>query len=85
MPNRLQSAARHHDVKMIANLLVNGTVAGIWERKRSGTRVAITVEPFGRLTAPQVDLLGVAARRVGEVCESDMIWKFGRVDVRPHP
>ncbi|HEV3312258.1 MAG TPA: winged helix DNA-binding domain-containing protein [Chloroflexota bacterium] len=84
MPSRLQSAARHHDVKSIPTLLVNGTVAGIWERKRSGARMALTIEPFGRLTTPQLDLLDQAANRVGEVFGSEVTWKFGRVDIRPH-
>ena len=31
-------------------LLLDGVVGGVWHQKRSGRRVAITVEPLGRLT-----------------------------------
>ena len=31
-------------------LLVDGVVGGVWHQKRSGKRIAVTVEPLGRLT-----------------------------------
>jgi hypothetical protein len=32
-------------------LLVDGEVAGVWHQRRSGRRLHVTVEPFGRLGA----------------------------------
>ena len=35
-------------------LLVDGEVAGVWHQKRSGRKVAVTVEPLRRLTKARV-------------------------------
>ena len=65
-------------------LLVDGVVAGVWHHQRSGRRVAITVEPLGRLTAAQRRELEGQADRVGEVLEGDAELTIGQVTVGPH-
>ncbi len=47
-------------------LLVDGVVAGLWHQRRTGRRLAITVEPFGELTASQDRELKDQAERAGE-------------------
>ena len=62
------------------SMLVDGVVGGVWHQKRSGRRVAITVEPLTPLSAAQrrqledeVALVGIASWRpsrrssIGEV------------------
>ncbi len=31
-------------------VLINGTVAGVWEYKRQGSKLRVTIEPFGKLS-----------------------------------
>jgi hypothetical protein len=45
-------------------LLVDGRVAGVWQRRQSGKRMEIRVEPFGKLTAAQRKELADDAARV---------------------
>jgi hypothetical protein len=46
-------------------LLIDGTVAGTWSRKRVGKRIELRVEPFRRLTKPNREALAEEAARVG--------------------
>lgn len=48
-------------------LLVDGEVAGVWHRRRSGRRLRVTVEPFGRLSASQRGQLETEAGRVAVI------------------
>ena len=41
-------------------LLVDGTVAGVWHLRRAGRKVAVTVEPLGRLSAAPASRAGRA-------------------------
>jgi hypothetical protein len=65
-------------------LLVNGTVAGVWHLKRSGTKVAITVEPLIALTAGQLRGLDAQVARVGEILEANAALTIGTVTVGGH-
>ena len=47
-------------------LLVDGRVAGMWERHKRGRRAEIRVEPFIPLTAPQQRQLEAEAVRIGD-------------------
>jgi Winged helix DNA-binding domain len=47
-------------------LLVDGVLAGMWDRRRAGDRLEIRVEPIVRLTAPQRRAVEAEAVRVGE-------------------
>jgi DNA glycosylase AlkZ-like len=47
-------------------LLIDGTVGGVWHQRRSGRELAVTVEPFGPLTAPRRRELGRQVERLGE-------------------
>jgi hypothetical protein len=65
-------------------LVVDGVVAGVWHHKRSGKRIDITVQPFGRLTAARRRELEAQAERVGEILEGKPTLTVGEVTARPH-
>ena len=51
-------------------LLVDGVVGGVWHQRRSGRKLAITVEPLRELTAPQRRQVNDEAGLVGAVMEA---------------
>ena len=65
-------------------LLVDGVVGGVWHQRRSGRRLAITVEPLRELTAPQRRQLGNEADLVGAVMEATATLTVGTVTVGAH-
>jgi hypothetical protein len=65
-------------------LLIDGVVAGVWRHRRSGRKVALTVEPFVELSRAQHDELAAQARRVGSIMEATPALTIGPVEVRPH-
>lgn len=65
-------------------MLVDGVVGGVWHYKRSGRKLAITVEPLRELTAPQRRQLDDEADLVGMVMETTPTLTVGTVTVGPH-
>ena len=65
-------------------LLVDGVVGGVWHQRRSGRRLAITVEPLGELTATQRRQLEDEVELVGAVMEATPTLTVGAVTVGPH-
>ena len=65
-------------------LLVDGEVAGVWHQKRSGRRVAVTVEPLRRLSRVRVAALEEQVACLGRVVEGDAGLTLGEVSVGPH-
>ncbi|MCX5311017.1 winged helix DNA-binding domain-containing protein [Streptomyces sp. NBC_00154] len=65
-------------------LLIDGTVAGVWHQRRSGRRIAVTVEPLSPLTAGQLRELEEQVERVGVVLEGKPELTVGKVSVGPH-
>ncbi|GGT83179.1 MULTISPECIES: winged helix DNA-binding domain-containing protein [Streptomyces] len=68
-------------------LLVDGTVAGVWHQRRSGKRIAVTVEPLPSAERPVAARLGELteqAERVGAVLEGTAELTVGPVAVGPH-
>ncbi|OEJ30494.1 winged helix DNA-binding domain-containing protein [Streptomyces subrutilus] len=65
-------------------LLVDGVVAGVWHQRRSGRRVALTVEPLGRLGAAHRRALAEQAERTGAILEAAAELTLGEVAVGPH-
>jgi hypothetical protein len=68
----------------LPELLVDGTVGGIWERRQAKGRLEVRVEPFGELDERQQHLLEQEAHRVGEIMETDANLTVGPVSIRPH-
>ncbi len=73
-------------VGIIPTLLVDGVVAGVWERRRQGSSgLEGRVEPFRELSAAQRERLRTEAGRVAEILGAKRTsFEIGRVDVRPH-
>lgn len=65
-------------------LLVDGVVGGVWHQKRSGRKVAVTVEPLADLTAAQRRALDAEVELVGAVMEATPTLTVGKVTVGPH-
>ena len=65
-------------------LLVDGVVGGVWHQRRSGRRLAITVEPLRELTAAQLRQLDDEASLVGSVMEATATLAVGPVTVGAH-
>jgi Winged helix DNA-binding domain len=65
-------------------LLVDGVVGGVWHQRRSGRKLAITVEPLRELTAAQLRQLDDEAGLVGEVMEAATTLTVGTVTAGAH-
>ena len=65
-------------------LLIDGLVSGVWHQRRSGRRIAVTVEPFVALTAGQRRLLVDEAERVGQILGGTAELTLGPVSVGAH-
>ena len=65
-------------------LLVDGVVSGVWHQRRSGRRLAVTVEPLRELTAAQRRQLEGEVELVGAVMEAAATLTIGTVAVGAH-
>jgi winged helix DNA-binding protein len=65
-------------------LLVDGVVGGLWHQRRSGKRMAITVEPFGTLSKARLRELDEQVARVGTILEATPTLTIGEVTVGGH-
>ncbi|MFK4691941.1 winged helix DNA-binding domain-containing protein [Streptomyces pristinaespiralis] len=67
-------------------VLVDGVVAGVWHQRRSGRRVAVTVEPVGEALEPAAarEELALEVERVGAALEGRAELTVGTVTVGPH-
>lgn len=65
-------------------LLVDGMVGGVWHQRRSGHKLAITVESLRELTAAQRRELDDEASLIGAVMEAAVTLTVGPVTVGAH-
>ena len=65
-------------------LLVDGVVGGVWHQRRSGRRLAITVEPLAPLSPTQRRQLDDEVDLVGAIMEAEPTLAVGPVTVGPH-
>lgn len=65
-------------------LLVDGKVAGVWQRQAKGRRIAVQVDPFVDLNPLQESVLEQEASRIGAILGGDASLAIGPVEVRPH-
>ena len=65
-------------------VLVDGVVGGVWHQRRSGRKLAITVEPLRELTAAQRHQLEDEVELVGAVMEAEPTLTVGTMTVGPH-
>ncbi|GAB3468048.1 winged helix DNA-binding domain-containing protein [Actinophytocola sediminis] len=62
-------------------MLIDGVVRGRWHQRRSGKKVQLTVEPFGRYRRAALD---EQVERVGEILEAKPELTIGEVTVGGH-
>jgi hypothetical protein len=65
-------------------LLVDGQLAGVWERRQRGRRVEITVDAFRRLGGQLSRQLRREAERIAAFDEMELELTMGAVEVRAH-
>ena len=65
-------------------VLVDGVVGGVWHQRRTGRKLAITVESLRNLTAAQRRQLEEEVELVGAVMEAAATLTLGTVTVGPH-
>ncbi|MFJ9107120.1 winged helix DNA-binding domain-containing protein [Streptomyces sp. NPDC102283] len=65
-------------------LLVDGVVAGVWHLRRSGRRIAVTVEPLEPLPPAGLRALREQVERVATIMEGTAELTVGPVTVGPH-
>jgi hypothetical protein len=65
-------------------LLVDGLAAGVWHHKRSGRRLAVTVEPLRRLTKAHLRALDAQVARLGQFLDAAPTLTLGSVTVGSH-
>ena len=65
-------------------LLVDGVVRGVWHQRRSGRKLAITVEPLRELTATHRRQLADEVELVGAVMQAEPTLTVGTVTVGAH-
>jgi hypothetical protein len=66
-------------------LLVDGRAAGVWDSRRSGDRVTITVDAFGPISAGTRRAIGGAAERVAAALGATATVAFGPVFTEKGP
>jgi hypothetical protein len=66
-------------------LLIDGQVAGVWHQRRSGKRLALTVEPLEPLSPARLRELEEQAARLAEILETGPpSLTIGTITVGPH-
>jgi hypothetical protein len=65
-------------------LLIDGVVGGVWQQRRAGRKVAITVEPLAALTTAQRRELDEQVERIGAILEATPELTIGSVTVGAH-
>lgn len=58
-------------------LLIDGVVAGMWERRKRGSRIELRVEPFSQLAPLQHRQLEAEAARLGAFLEMEVALSLG--------
>ena len=74
----------HGGIGNLPLVVVDGVVAGLWQKLWTGRRLEIRVETFQPLSAHQHKELEAAVTRVGEIMEAQSVLSLGTVDARPH-
>jgi hypothetical protein len=65
-------------------LLLDGVVGGVWHQRRTGRRLAVTVEPLRPLTRRHRAGLDDQAARLGEILAATPTLTIGPIGVGPH-
>jgi hypothetical protein len=69
---RWKKSGRYETPVGFCNVLVNGAIAGKWERRRRGRRLEIDIETAERLSAAQRKMLAAEADRIADFLGCDL-------------
>jgi hypothetical protein len=84
VPSSAPAALQRGTAAPFAVLVVDGVVAGLWQRRREGKMLRVQVEAFDQLSKHQRTLLEAQAVRTGEILGLRGELAFGPVEARPH-
>ena len=65
-------------------LIIDGVVAGVWQHRRTGGKVAVTVEPFAPLRRRTLAAVEAQVERIGEIMQARPTLTIGEVTARAH-
>jgi len=65
-------------------LLIDGRVAGVWHQRRSGKRIAVTVEALRPLSRAHRSELDAEVQRIGRILEGTPGLTLGKITVGAH-
>ena len=65
-------------------LLIGDSVAGVWHQRKSGKRLAITVEGLRKLSGAERARIGEETERIGQIQAAAVTLTFGAVSAGPH-
>ncbi|MFF5078457.1 winged helix DNA-binding domain-containing protein [Actinoplanes sp. NPDC000266] len=65
-------------------LLIDGIAAGVWHSRRSGRRLAVTVEPLNPLSRARTADLDDQVARLGHILDAKATLTVGEVTAGPH-
>jgi hypothetical protein len=65
-------------------LLIDGAVAGVWQQKKAGTQVTITVEPLRALTKRHLTLVETQVERIGAILQARPTLIVGPITAGAH-
>jgi hypothetical protein len=84
IPESAPSQLRKGTAAPFSVLLVEGIVAGLWERRPHGKQLDIRVHAFGGLSEVQQREVERQAARIGEIQELRAVVTFGHIEPRGH-
>ena len=84
IPSHAPAALQAGTAATFAVLVVDGVVAGLWQRHRRGRRLELRVDPFRPLGTRQRRLLDEQAERIGAFFGGPVELQMGRVEPRAH-
>ncbi len=84
VPGSAPAALRQGTAAPFAVLMVDGVVAGLWQRRRAGKVLRVQVDPFSQLSTQERTMLEAQAVRIGEILGLRGELAFGPVEARRH-
>lgn len=65
-------------------LLIDGAVASVWQQKKTGSKVTITVEPLRTLTKRHLTLVETQVERIGAILQARPTLIVGPITAGAH-
>ena len=76
---KAHARGRYEGIAGVPTLVIDGVVAGVWQREKRGKRVELTVEPAKRLSSEQRSELEGEADRIGRFLGVEPTLRVGRL------